>query len=58
MMWEKLPENLKTKEVKPYFDILKKRWATRLFKRAFDITASLTLIILLLPLMFVIGLAV
>ena len=21
MMWEKLPENLKTKEVKPYFDI-------------------------------------
>ena len=57
-MWEKLPENLKTKEVKPYFDILKKRWATRLFKRAFDITASIILIILLIPPMFIIGLAV
>ena len=58
MKWENLPESLKTKEVKPYYDIIKKRWATRLFKRAFDITASIILIILLLPPMFIIGLAV
>lgn len=58
MIWEKLPESLKIKEVKPYYDILKRRWTARLFKRLFDITASSVLIILLLPIMFIIGLAV
>lgn len=58
MKWENLPESLKTKEVRPYYDILKIRFPARLFKRAFDITASIILIILLLPPMFIIGLAV
>ena len=40
MKWENLPESLKTKEVKPYYDILKKRFPARLFKRAFDILSS------------------
>ncbi len=56
--WEKIPENFKTEAVRPYFEIVKKRWVTRLLKRSFDIIASIVLTLLLLPLMFIIGLIV
>ena len=39
--WEDLPENMRTAEVRPYYDILKRKAGSRFLKRAFDIIASL-----------------
>ena len=48
--WEKLPEYIANSEVRPYYDILKKKWFYRFIKRSFDIFASfLLLLILFLP---------
>ncbi len=53
--WDSLPETLKISEVRPYYDILKKRVFSRFLKRTFDIFASLFLIILLSPVMVVVA---
>ena len=45
--WDKLPDNLKIKEVEPYYVLLKRKWLYRFIKRLFDISASFLLIILL-----------
>ena len=54
--WDALPATLKTEAVRPYYDILKAKPFSRMFKRLFDIFASLILIILLSPVMLVIAL--
>ena len=56
MKWEDLPEELKCGEVRPYYLIIRKRFLTRIIKRGFDISASVFLIITLLPIMFFIAL--
>lgn len=55
MKWEKLPENMQNEAVRPYFDILKKKKVSLVFKRVFDILASAVLIILLSPVLFVLS---
>lgn len=48
--WEKIPKYIANTEVRPYYDILKKKWFYRFIKRSFDIFASfLLLLILFLP---------
>ena len=47
--WEKLPENMQTEEVKKYYDILRKRRFSLFVKRVFDIFVSLTMLLLLSP---------
>lgn len=51
--YDKLPEFMKNKKVKEYYDVLKKKKFQLLIKRLFDIFCSLILLVLLLP-MFVI----
>lgn len=55
LIWEKLPEGLKCDEVKPYYDILKKKAFSRFLKRTFDIIASSCLIVLLSPVMLILA---
>ena len=45
--WNKLPKELQCDEVKPYYDILKKKKISRFFTRIFDIFASFIPLILL-----------
>lgn len=45
--WEALPEDMKSESIRPYYDSLSKHKAGLLFKRIFDVIASLLLIILL-----------
>lgn len=45
--WEKLPDDIRTESVRPYYEALSKRKAGLFFKRLFDIFAALDLIILL-----------
>lgn len=53
--WNELPEFMKTKEVRPYYNTLKKHKIELLIKRIFDIVASSILIILLMPLFFLLS---
>ncbi|MBR6052264.1 MAG: sugar transferase [Clostridia bacterium] len=56
--WEDLPETMRTPEVRPYYDALKKRRFARFMKRAFDIFGSLFLLILLSPLFLLLAVAI
>ena len=56
--WDKLPEYIKNPLVKPYYDILKRRWFYRFLKRAFDIFASFILLILLFIPSLIIGIVI
>ena len=47
--WEELPEFMRTEEVRPYWEILRKKNASLACKRAFDVAASSALLILLSP---------
>ena len=50
--WEDLPQEMRTEEVRPYYDLLRKKQGSLLCKRLFDILASLVLLVLL-PMLFV-----
>ncbi len=56
--WEKLPPEMQTDEVKKYYDILKKKSVSLFFKRAFDIFASLVLLIILSPVFLILAIAI
>lgn len=48
--WEELPDFMRVSEVKPYYDVLKKKQVSLLLKRVFDfITAILLFFILAIP---------
>lgn len=47
--WENLPEEFKNESVRPYYEYLKKKQISLIFKRIFDIFASIILLILLSP---------
>ena len=56
--WEQLPLEMQTEEVRKYYDILKKKKASLFFKRAFDIVASLVLLLILSPIFLVLAIAI
>lgn len=45
--WEELPDFMKTEEVKPYYEALKKKKLSLFFKRAVDLVGGLILLVLL-----------
>ena len=45
--WGDLPEFMKTEEVKPYYEVLKKKRVSLFFKRAVDLVGGLVLLVLL-----------
>ena len=49
--WEDLPSFMQNESVKEYYDILNKKKASLIFKRLFDIFASLVLLVLLMPIL-------
>ena len=56
--WEQLPAEMQTDEVRKYYDILKKKQVSLFFKRAFDIVASLMMLVLLFPVFLVLAIAI
>ena len=56
--WEKLPDNMRTEEVRPYYDLLKKRRCGLFFKRVFDVVVSALMLILLSPVFLVLAIAI
>lgn len=53
--WDDLPDFMKNKEVKKYYDILSKKKGQLVLKRFFDISLSLVLIIILSPVILIIS---
>ena len=52
--WDSLPDFMRNDEVRPYYEILKKKQASLFFKRVFDIVCGLIiLIITAIPMMFI-----
>lgn len=45
--WEELPDFMRNDEVKPYYEILKKKRVSRVLKRAMDLLGGLILLIIL-----------
>lgn len=56
--WEKLPENLRTEQVRPYYEKLRKKRLSMFFKRAFDIVVSAVMLVLLSPVFLVLAVAI
>lgn len=56
--WENLPEELKTDEVRPYYDILSGKRTSLVFKRIFDIFCSGIMLLILSPVFLVLAVAI
>ena len=56
--WDELPSEMRTEEVRKYYDILKKKWCALFFKRVFDIVVSFLMLLFLLPLFCVLAIAI
>lgn len=56
--WEKLPDELRTEAVLPYYEQLRKHRAALGFKRGLDLFLACVLILVLSPVMLVIGILV
>ena len=56
--WENLPAEMQKEEIRPYYDILRKKNFSLFWKRVFDVSASALLLVLLSPLFLILALAV
>ena len=56
--WDKLPLNMQNESVRKYYDILKRRRFSLLFKRLFDIAVSLVMLVLFSPFCLILAAAV
>lgn len=56
--WEGLPENMKTDEVRPYYDALNAHRPALIVKRIFDIVIAAIMLVVLSPLFFIISAAI
>lgn len=56
--WEELPEFMRIPDVRPYYEILRKKRAGLLLKRLFDVTASACLLVVLFPVFLLLAIAI
>lgn len=56
--WEKLPPEMQTGEVRPYYEALKKRTGSLILKRAFDLVAGILGLILLSPFFLILAVCI
>ena len=56
--WEKLPDYMRTEEVKPYYEELNRHRISLIFKRLFDLIVSMIMLLILWPFMIIIALII
>ena len=56
--WEDLPAKMQIDEVRPYYDVLKKKRLSLFCKRVFDIVVSLFMLIILSPVFLILAVAI
>ena len=53
--WDELPDYMRTNEVRPYYEDLKKKKISLALKRGFDIVASVIMLVILSPIFLIIA---
>lgn len=56
--WEKLPIEMQTEAVRPYYEALRKKRLGLFFKRLFDIVVSLVMLLVLSPVFLILAIAI
>lgn len=56
--WDKLPKNMRTEAVRPYYERLKKKKVSLALKRAFDVIASSIILVILSPVLIIISILI
>lgn len=56
--WENLPPEFQTEEVRPYYEILRKKQVSLMAKRGFDVVVSALMLVLLSPVFLVLAVAI
>lgn len=56
--WDQLPDYMQTDAVRPYYEKLKKKQLSLIFKRIFDIVVSLLLIVAFSPILIIISILI
>lgn len=56
--WEDLPSYMRTEEVRPYYDSLKTKPFSLFFKRVFDFSVSLVMLIILSPVFLILAIVI
>lgn len=56
--WDSLPEKLKRKEVRPYYDVLIKRKGSLIMKRMFDFVVALIILLVSSPIFLILAIAI
>ena len=56
--WEQLPQQLQTEEVRPYYEVLRKKQGSLFLKRAFDIIVSALMLLVLSPVFLILAIAI
>lgn len=56
--WDKLPKNMRTEAVRPYYARLKKKKVSLALKRAFDVIASSIMLVILSPVLIIISILI
>lgn len=56
--WDRLPQYMRTEEVRPYYEKLKHKKISLFLKRVFDIVMSALMLIVLSPMMIVVSIAI
>lgn len=56
--WDSLPEYMKSEEVREYYEILRHKKLSLVFKRFFDIIVSFTMLIILSPVFIILAIAI
>lgn len=53
--WDELPKYMRTEEVRPYYDYLKKKKLSLMLKRSFDVIVAFIMLLFLSPLLVIIS---
>ncbi len=56
--WDKLPVDMQNDSVRPYYELLRKKTASLIIKRLFDIVMSILLLIVLFPVFLIVSLLI
>lgn len=56
--WDQLPEHMKNKKIKPYYEMLAKRRGDLILKRGMDLILSLALTVILSPVMLILAVCI
>lgn len=56
--WDKLPDNMRTDAVRPYYEALKKQTLSLVLKRLFDIVVSALMLMILSPVFLILAIAI